>query len=90
MARLIVRVLHRRGNGLALMSYNGEEALWVRRISRKAGTCCMTGKPFGKGDRVYGPVGNQMYRFERALEEAVLSAVLADTSPVSPPPPSGS
>lgn len=45
---------------------HGEQP-WSRRTARKSGVCAATGKPYQRGDEVYGPVGNQMNRADRVL-----------------------
>lgn len=57
--------------GLAIIRYNGDEALWTRCRLRKHTKCADLNFPLAPGEDAYRPTGNKMYRMMRLSVLAV-------------------
>lgn len=44
--------------------------LWGQCTSRKPGTCCYSGRPFGRGEQIYRPITNGIDRGKRVRFDA--------------------
>jgi hypothetical protein len=59
------RAVRRLNEGVAVLLRNGDSAVWAARKLRKQRACAECDRDLSAGDRVFAPVGNQMYRGER-------------------------
>lgn len=76
---MIFKIIDKITEGSYVILTDGHQAVWTRRRLRKDTTCAASGSLLKAGELHYGPIGNQMYRYQRV-------ARLHVETPDGPPP----
>lgn len=70
-----VKLADVKNDGLAVLVFEGDAALWSRAKSRKHHVCAATGDRIKPGDMAWRPIGNQMYRMQRVSDTVMQLAI---------------
>lgn len=61
-------LLHALSDSLVAVLYDGDKALWTERTLRKTTQCANCGAKLTLGQKAWGPIGNQSYRYARLCQ----------------------
>lgn len=69
-----IQILQFLSDGVAVLTYDGDRALWARAKVRKAHVCAVSDQKIESGSLAWKPVGNQQYRMKRISDEIMVAA----------------
>lgn len=68
---MVFELVRRLAPGVVVLRCDGDQAIWTLKRLRKDTRCAGTNLILRSGERHFGPVGNQLYRWARLCREFV-------------------